>query len=94
MNSLINHLMRYTSKDGSFSIEWNPHRTNYETIEQWSSRFLDELDWVSPEEKERAIREDSMFVLQWYPVSPIGFNYWAASSLEAIADSFPKEVTV
>ena len=46
--------------------------------------YLEDCDWVSPEEKLKAIELDSVWELQWYPDTPIGSYYVAASSLEAI----------
>jgi hypothetical protein len=71
----------------------NEHRDSYEGVEEWivdqetfggQSRF----DWTSPEEREKAIRDDSVWVLQWYPNTPVGFNCIAASSLDALAAYF------
>jgi hypothetical protein len=52
----------------------------YETIED----FYDHNDFISPEEWSKAVAEDSAWVLQWYPDTPIGSYILAASTLEAI----------
>jgi hypothetical protein len=58
----------------------NDHRDVYETVQE----FYDVDDFVSPEEWHKAVAEDSVWVLHWYPNTPIGFNRIAASTLEAI----------
>jgi hypothetical protein len=58
----------------------NSHRDVYETIEE----HYDCDDFVSPEELKKAIAEDSVWVLQWYPDTPIGSYSILASSLEAL----------
>ena len=58
----------------------NEHRDFCETIEE----FYDAENFVSPEEWDKAVKEDSVWVLQWYPDTPIGFYIIAASTLEAI----------
>lgn len=58
---------------------YNQHRDVYETVEE----FYD-VDFVSPEEWDKAVAEDSVWVLQWYPNTPIDFHRIAASTLEAI----------
>jgi len=58
----------------------NEHRDMYETIEE----HYDCDDFVSPEELKKAIAEDSVWVLQWYPDTPIGSYSILASSLEAL----------
>lgn len=61
-------------------LSHNEHRDVYETVEQ----FYDPGDFVSEEEWLKAVKEDSVWVLQWYPETPIGFHRIAASTLEAI----------
>ena len=52
----------------------------YETIEE----HYDCDDFVSPEELKKAIAEDSVWILHWYPDTPIGSYSILASSLEAL----------
>jgi hypothetical protein len=61
----------------------NDHKGVYESVEDHYGH-LEDCDWVSPEEKQKAIELDSVWELQWYPDTPIGSYYVAASSLEAI----------
>ena len=61
-------------------LSHNEHRDVYETVEE----FYEADFFVSPEEWHKAVAEDSVWVLQWYPDTPIGFNRIAASTLEAI----------
>jgi len=58
----------------------NEHRNVYETVEEFYTTDY----FVSKDEWEKAIAEDNVWVLQWYPHTPIGFNIIAASSLEVI----------
>ena len=58
----------------------NEHRDVYETIEE----CYDIHDFISAEELQKAIAEDSVWVLQWYPDTPIGSYCLLASSLEAL----------
>jgi hypothetical protein len=61
-------------------LSHNEHRDVYETIEE----FYDAEDFISPEEWREAVAKDSVWVLHWYPETPIGFIRIAASTLEAI----------
>jgi hypothetical protein len=61
-------------------LSHNEHRDVYETVEE----FYDAEDFVSPEEWHKAVAENSVWVLHWYPETPIGFHRVAASTLEAI----------
>lgn len=61
----------------------NGHKNVYESIQD----YYDCKDFVSPEEYIKAIDENSVWVLQWDPETPVGFHIVAASSLEAIKDA-------
>jgi hypothetical protein len=61
-------------------LSHNEHRDVYEPVEQ----FYDADDFTSEEEWHKAVAEDSVWVLHWYPNTPIGFTRIAASTLEAI----------
>jgi len=61
-------------------LSHNEHRDFYETVEE----FYEADCFVSPEEWNKAVAEDSVWVLRWYPETPIGFHDVAASTLEAI----------
>ena len=58
----------------------NQHRDVYETVQE----FYEPEYFVSEEEWTKAVLEDSVWELQWYPDTPIGFHRIAASTLEAI----------
>jgi len=65
----------------------NEHRDGYESaIDFIKNRDLQE-DFVTPEEMEKAIAEDSIWQLQWYPETPVGFYKICAASLEAIEEA-------
>lgn len=72
-------------KAGLF-LTHNEHKDCYDSIEM----FYDPNDFVSDDERNKAIAEDSVWVLQWYPETPIGFNIIAASSLDAIKAELEK----
>ena len=61
-------------------LSHNEHRDVYETIHD----FYDADDFISPEEWHEAVAKDSVWVLHWYPETPIGFIRIAASTLEAL----------
>lgn len=61
-------------------LSHNEHRDVYEKIEE----FYDPDDFISPEEWRKAVAEDSVWVLHWYPNTPVGFIRIAASTLDAI----------
>jgi hypothetical protein len=72
------------------SLTHNEHRNDYETMERWvaTAESYHHFDWVSPEERARAIETDSCWVLHWCPLTPVGFNAIAASTLTALMAHF------
>ena len=62
----------------------NEHKDGYESVEEFIANRNLELDFVSLKEIQKAIDEDSVWHLQWYPDTPIGSYSICASSLEAI----------
>lgn len=61
-------------------LSHNDHKSGYQDI----NTNYDISDFISPEEYEKAIAEDSVWHLQWYTNTPVGFNSFLASSLEAL----------
>jgi hypothetical protein len=78
----------------SLSLEHNQHKSYYETIERWEENIKscsghDKSDsvtfgWVSVEQRDKAIKEDSVWCLQWYPDTPIGSCRLFACDLEVL----------
>jgi hypothetical protein len=66
-------------------IQHNPHLSNYETVAEYAGRNDD--DWASEAEMQRAINTGELWLLQWYPETPVGFCSVVASSLQACLDS-------
>lgn len=72
----------------SLTLTHNEHKNYYETVAQTIKDDEEHdihHDWVSPVEMQKAIETDEMWVLQWYPETPIGSHSIAAASLPALA---------
>ncbi len=82
------------------SVEWPKHEAGlhlthnefkvyYQTIEQAiaEAESYDHFDFVSPEQRAKAIETDSLWVLHWYPNTPVGFNAMAAADFETLMDA-------
>lgn len=77
----------------SLTIGYNDdHACNYVDAAGWADEFGgyladedDRIDWVSEDERLKAIRENSVWTIQWYPNTPVGFNCVGASTFEAAA---------
>lgn len=64
----------------------NDHGPNYTKAADWEyyNDPEDRGEWVSEEEKTKALATNSVWTLQWYPDTPVGFCCIRASSLAAI----------
>src|SRR5271166_1215561 len=62
----------------------NEHKCYYQTVEQYSAECDRDDDWISPEQRQKAIRQDSVWVLQWYPDTPVGFYRLLACDLSEL----------
>lgn len=73
----------------SLHITHNRHKCYYETAEDYLARPEDigaggfQVDeWVSREDYDAAIESDSIWEVQWYPETPVGFCVAYGSTLE------------
>ncbi len=73
------------------SLEHNLHKNVYESVED-HYQYLSADDWVSEAERLNAIATDSVWVLQWYPETPVGFHWLAASTLRALLTHLAKDL--
>ena len=54
-------------------LSHNPHRSSYESVEAWELSAGASSDWVSTEERDKAIATQDFWELHWYPDTPVGF---------------------
>lgn len=85
LRSLLN------GEHSSLSLSLNElNGPNYQTVEEWlRDEPQDDADWVNAEEREKAIRTNSVWRLQWYPDTPVGFQAVQASSLSELFGALP-----
>lgn len=62
-------------------IEHQPQATNYETVEQWMEHGDEYADYP-PADRAEMIRTGEVWVIHWYPDTPVGFHAVAAATLE------------
>lgn len=79
--------MDFPEHKGALRLTHNEHKNYYQTVEEWCRDNEGDgcvFEWVSPAERAAAIRNDSVWVLQWYPDTPVGFCALAASTLHSV----------
>lgn len=95
MNEKLNNIEEMFPKhEASLHITHNQHKAYYNKIEEHiKDRKIRDDEWATPTSKQRAIQNDSLWELQWYPNTPVGFNLLFGATLEEILQSFSKETT-
>ncbi len=90
VEAMLRSLLR--GEFSSLTIGFNDdHAYNYTTAAGWRDEYgmyqgneNDLISWVSDEERDRAIEQNSVWTIQWYPETPVGFSCIGASSLPAL----------
>jgi len=74
--------VQWPKHEASLTLSHNNHKDYYQTIEEWEGEQQSHYgnnNWISEDERELAIKTDSLWVLHWYPNTPIGFyEVWGA----------------
>lgn len=78
--------MTFPEHKAGFFLQHNEHKNYYEPLDEWlcKSNHIDERAWVSEEQKQKALTTDSLWVMQWYPETPVGSCILAAADLDAL----------
>jgi hypothetical protein len=85
--------MQFPKHKASLILHHNDHLSYYKTVQQ----AVDDKDhgysddWVSEEQKQKAIKTNECWLLQWYPETPIGFCLLAACDLSVLLEAACKE---
>ena len=74
---------------GSMILTVDGHKAVYESVEDYLKGFGEEhTSFSSDEEKRLAIETDTIWELQWYPDTPVGFYCIGAASPEALMAAY------
>lgn len=70
------------------SLVHNEHRNKHQTVEQWIEDFetvsAAEVPWSNDDSRARCIAQDSVWVLQWYTDTTVGFWMTVGATLEEV----------
>jgi hypothetical protein len=76
----------------SLSVHFNECAASYMSAEEYEERNgIHEDEWVSTDERRRAFETNSVWEIQWYPETPVGFYVLKASSLNALLAAIEKK---
>lgn len=74
-------------KCNSLLLSRDDHASNYVSASEWIDQTRDWYDEVPAEELQRMRDENTIWALQIYPDTPIGFCWWHGASLDAAIDA-------
>lgn len=88
-------MIEFPKHEASLHLTHNDHKSYYMTVEQCIQEDYhgySKDSWTSEEQKQKAIKTNECWTLQWYPRTPVGFNLLSAADLDvllatAMADS-------
>lgn len=79
--------MNFPPHAAALHLTHNDHKSYYQTVAESVGRqdhgYRDN-DWVSDEQKAKAIQTNDCWTLQWYPNTPVGFNLMSAADLDVL----------
>jgi hypothetical protein len=81
----IEETMKLPEHKCGLYLQHNQHRDYYQSPAEWIADN-DLYDWEDEASKQAAIDSDSIWTLQWYPETPIGFYAVAAPTLEDLLE--------
>lgn len=75
--------------EASLHLDHNDHKSYYCTVLHAieNEGLYDHDDWVSEEQKKKAIATDDCWSLIWHPNTPVGFNRLLAADLDVLLDA-------
>lgn len=79
--------MNFPKHEASLHLTHNDHKSCYQTVAQFiedGSHGYRNEDWVSDEQRMKAIETNECWTLQWYPDTPVGFILMSASDLDVL----------
>lgn len=79
--STVERLARLVAENHMVNVEWNPHRANYETIEDHLECMQVEADSSTWE---------TLVLVQVYPSTPVGFELYAGATLAEALEAGPR----
>lgn len=65
---------------GALTIEHNEHKNCYLTVAEFTEDLkVEESDWLSPEDRQKSLDTGELWMVRWYPDTPVG-SFWVWGS--------------
>ena len=78
--------LRFPAHKAGLNLHHNPHLGEYTTVEEYLTRD-DYFDFVSDDARARSVKSGELWVLQWYPYTPVGSCALAGETLQEVLDA-------
>lgn len=79
-------------KPNQLHLNYNDHACNYVTAKVWIEEYQPDTYKDEPQEAVQAMKDaDTIWTLQVYPNTPVGFNWIHRATLDAVIDEAMKE---
>ena len=83
--------INWPKHEASLTLTHNEHKSYYRTVaESIADEDYGYSDWVSDEQKHKAIATNDCWTLRWYPDTPVGFCILSAADLDALLEAASK----
>lgn len=80
--------IEWPKHEASLHLTHNQHKSYYETVQDAIDNGTHGYDdWVSEEQKQKAIETNECWTLQWYPDTPVGFCLMSAADLDVLLEA-------
>jgi len=86
--------MNFPAHEASLHLTHNDHKGYYLTVQQAieaRDHGYSEECWVSEEQKQKAIKTNDCWTLQWYPRTPVSFFILSAADLSVLLEAAGRE---
>lgn len=75
-------------KPNSYTLSYNDgHKPNYMSVEEWIASSHGMYDEITDETRQKMIDTDTIWTLQIYPNTPIGFNWYHGATMNEAIDA-------
>lgn len=76
--------MEFPKHKCSMTLSHNDHLDYYTTVENELGQLYHAEDFVSDEQRRKAIETNECWTIQWYPRTPVGFYVLHAADLDVL----------
>ncbi len=80
-------MIKFPEHKAALILYHNDHLNNYSTVKQAiESEDFGYDCWISKEQEKKAIETNEWWMLQWYPLTPVGFLVASACDLDKLLE--------